>query len=113
MTMRYISEVVQHERYAGEVTDAHGNVKPAWDPSVDLGIYAFNPGTSGEPAVQGHERVVTEPTLYVPTGAVIGHQDRVTVRGKLFEVDGDLRDFRNPYGSVMDGCAVGLKAVTG
>lgn len=111
--MRYVSEYVKHERYNGAVADSRGNQVDSWAPSVDLGIYAFNPGGTSEPFVPGHERVVTTPSIYVPSGAVVGAHDKITVRGKEYTVDGDMLDFRNPYGSVMDGLVVQLKAVTG
>lgn len=111
--MRRISEYVKHESYIGAVADVHGNLKDEWTDPIDLGIYAFNPGVTEELPLPGHDRVVTSPTLYVPSGTVMDHRDRVTVRGKAFEVDGEVRDFRNPYGESMNGCSVNLKAVTG
>lgn len=111
--MRHISETVMLEVYAGAGEDSHGNEVESWLPAVELGIYAFNPGGSSEPLIPGHDRVVTTPTIYAPSGAVVGARDRVTVRGKQFEVDGDPLDFRNPYSSIMDGLSINLKAVDG
>lgn len=113
MTMRHISEFVQHEVYIPGAEDAHGNEVDAWKPGVDLGIYAFNPGGTSEPIIPGHDRVISVPTIYVPSDAVVGAHDRVTVRGKRYEVDGDDRDWRNPYDSTMNGLSIELKAVTG
>ena len=113
MTMRYISEYVQHEVYNGSGTDAHGNEIETWATPVDLGIYAFNPGGTSEPLIPGHDRVITTPTIYVPSASILSARDRVTVRSKPFEVDGDTSDFRNPYDASMNGNAINLKAVTG
>jgi hypothetical protein len=111
--MRYISEYVKHERYNGTVTDPRGNQVESWASAVDLGIYAFNPGGTSEPFTPGHDRVVTKPTIYVPSGAVVRAHDKITVRGKPYTVDGDTLDFRNPYEPGMDGLAIQLEAVTG
>lgn len=111
--MRYISETVKHEKYNGIVKDSRGNEVESWASPVDLGIYAFNPGGTSEPFTPGHDRVVTKPSIYVPSGAVVGAHDKITVRGKPYTVDGDMLDFRNPYGGEMDGLTIQLEAVTG
>lgn len=111
--MRHISEYVKHQKYTGTGKDTRGNEIETWGTAVDLGIYAFNPGGTSEPFFPGHDRVVTKPTIYVPSGAVVGAHDKITVRGKPYTVDGDSLDFRNPYGSAMDGLAIQLEAVTG
>lgn len=116
--MRYISETVQHEVFTGTSRDAHGNTVETWADAVSLGIYAFNPGTSsetsGSSAASGHEaRTVTTPSIYLPSTASVSARDRITVRGKRFEVDGEPLDFRNPYGGEMNGKSISLKAVDG
>lgn len=112
--MRRISETVLHRKYSGTVKNARGNTVDKWDAPADLGIYAFNPGSTDEPHEPGHAaRVVTTPSIYVPSGVQIGARDRVTVRGQLFEVQGVPLDYRNPYGSEMNGMHVHLEAVTG
>jgi hypothetical protein len=108
-----ISETVQHQVYVTGAEDAHGNEIESWAAAVSLGIYAFGPGESVEPLTPGYDRVVTTPTLFVPSTAVLTHRDRVTVRGLLFEVDGDMLPFRNPFDPSMDGNSVNLKRVTG
>lgn len=111
--MRYISETVLHQKYNGTTTDPRGNEVESWSAATDLGIYAFNPGGTSEPFTPGHDRVVTEPTIYVPSGTVVGAHDKITARGKTYLVDGETLSYRNPYGSGMDGNVVQLKAVDG
>ena len=112
--MRRVSEYVQHEAYAGMGEDPKGNEVESWADPVSLGIYAMSPGTTGGVEIDGHmHRVESAPTLYVPSTAVVGNRDRIRARGKLFWVDGDPADFRNPYDSGMDGISIKLKAVTG
>lgn len=108
-----ISEYVQHSVFIPGAEDAHGNEIESWAAPVSLGIYAFAPGESVEPMIPGYDRVITTPTLYVPTATVLTVRDRITVGGALHEVDGDMLPFRNPFDSLMDGNVVNLKKVTG
>ena len=111
--MRRISEFVAHEVFVAGAEDAHGNPVETWAAAVQLGIYAYDPGGTSEPMIPGYDRVVTTPTIYVPSESVLSPRDRVTVRGKAFDVDGVTSDFRNPYDSSMNGNSINLKAVTG
>lgn len=111
--VRRVSETVQRAAFQAGALDVHGNPVDAWLPSTDVGIYAFNPGTTSEPFIPGHNRVVTQPAIYVPEGTPWGPRDRVTVRGVLYEVDGVALDYRNPYDDQMDGVQVNLKAEDG
>ena len=113
LTVRRISEIVQRSAFQGGVEDVYGNPAEGWAAPVDLGIYAFNPGSTSEPFLPGHDRVVTQPAIYVPEGTVISSRDRVMVRGVLYEVDGVALDYRNPYDASMNGIQVNLRAVTG
>lgn len=113
MTARRVSEVVLREPFEAGAVDAHGNPVEGWGSPVEVGIYAFNPGTTSEPFLSGHDRVVTEPALYAPTGTVFSPRDRVIVRGVVYQVDGVVLDYRNPFDPSMDGVQVGLKEVAG
>lgn len=109
---RRISEWVWHAVFEAGAEDAHGNPVEGWLPGVEVGVYAFDPGGSVEPLIPGHDRVVTEPTLFVPNGVVFGSRDRVTARGELFEVVGDTAVWRHPNGK-RPGNVVNLKRVEG
>ncbi len=111
--MRRISETVQRHAFQAGATDAHGNPAESWAAPVPVGVYAFNPGTTSEPFLAGHDRVVTAPALYAPEGTVFAPRDRVTARGVAYEVEGVVLDYRNPYDPSMDGIQVGLKEVSG
>lgn len=106
---RRISEYVSVERYSAGVEDAHGNTREEWGAPETVGIYAFNPGVTNDVELAGHDRDLQRPSLYVPSDVVLGARDRVTARGLLYEVDGDTKVFRNPYGELMDGNQVDLK----
>lgn len=109
---RQVSETVQHEVFTPGDADAHGNRAEAWADPVDVDVYGFDPGGSTEPALPGYNRIITTPTLFAPKSAVFGGRDRVTVRGLLYEVDGDTSEWRHPRGR-RPGNVVNLKRVTG
>lgn len=110
--MRQVSEYVQHAVFVAGARDAHGNPTESWAPPVEVGVYAFDPGSSSEPREPGADRVIVEPTIYLPTGTVFGARDRVTARGLLYEVDGDTREWRHP-GGIQKGNVATLRRVEG
>lgn len=110
--MRSLFESVQLRRYQPGARDSRNNPADEWAEPVTLGIYAFNPGTTDEPFSAGYDRAVTHPAIYVPTGTVVRHRDRIIRGGVTYEVEGDLLDYRNPFDPSMNGCQVNLKVVT-
>jgi hypothetical protein len=110
--MRSISETVLHAVYSPSAPDAHGNVVDGWATPTSVGVYGFDPGGSAEPLLPGQDRVVTTPTLYMPSTVAFGARDRVTVRGLLFEVDGETAVWRHPNGTQRGNVAT-LRRVTG
>ena len=110
---RRITEYVQVERFTSGSVDAHGNIVEQWLPAIEVGIHAFAPGSSTEPIGDGQDRVITAPTLYVNTDVVLDPRDRVTVRGKQYEVDGETLEYRSPYNPRVDGNVIKLRKVDG
>lgn len=92
---RVVSEYVDHQGFIAGVVDAHGNPAESWSPAVAVGVYAFDPGSSSEPR-EGQDRVIVEPTLYLPAEIVFGPRDRVTARGRAYEVEGETREWVHP-----------------
>lgn len=92
---RVISEFVEVESFAAGSVDAHGNPTEGWSAPVSVGIYALDPGSSSEPR-EGQDRVIVEPTLYFPAATVFNPRDRVTARGKTYEVEGETREWVHP-----------------
>ena len=108
--VRAISETVDLFPFvAGSANDAHGNPVPSFAASVEVGIWRFDPGGTSEPRLPGQDRVITEPTIYLPV-AGIGANDHVSVRGKRYEVVGNPADWRN---GDFAGLVVGLRLVEG
>lgn len=105
MSLFDVTETVQHAAFQAGATDAYGNPVDAWATPVGVDILAFDPGTTDEPFLSGHDRVVTSPTLYLPPGVVFNPRDQVTARGVLYEVDGVTRQWSHlllePAGGVV------------
>lgn len=109
---RKISEYVQHEAFIPGAEDDTGNTVEAWEPAVTVGIYAFDPGSSSEPR-EGNDRVIVEPTLYMPSGVVMNPRDLVTVRGKRYPVEGETREWVHPTDATRRANVVTLRRVDG
>lgn len=97
------------DRFSGEATALD------WSSPDELAIAgcAFDPGSSSEPLEQARGAVVTQPTVYAPRGADVLAADRIVVRGRTWQVDGDPADYRNPFTGWAPGLVIKLKAVTG
>ena len=93
--MRQVTESVSVATFQAGATDAHGNPAEAWGAPQQVGVYAFDPGATSEPR-EGQDRVIVEPTVYVPQTVTFGARDRVTARGLLYEVEGVTREWRHP-----------------
>ncbi|MBE7953616.1 hypothetical protein ILP86_04690 [Microbacterium sp. R1] len=110
--MRPISEFVDHEAFEAGAVDATGNAVEAWLPAVTVGVYAFDPGSSSEPR-EGNDRVIVEPTLYMPFSVVLGHRDVVWARGKRYEVEGETREWVHPTDPTRRANVATLRRVDG
>lgn len=109
---RAISECVEHEVFDPDGEDDTGNMVETWFPAVTVGIYAFDPGSSSEPR-EGNDRVIVEPTLYMPSDVVMNPQDLVTVRGKKYPVEGETREWVHPTDPTRRANVVSLRRVDG
>lgn len=109
---RPISEDVEWSAFVPGAEDSHGNEAEGWAEPETVGIYAFDPGSTSEPREAGHDRVIVEPTLYMPPTVVFGARDHVTARGLLYEVEGETREWRHTDGTAK-GNVVTLRRVEG
>lgn len=110
--MRKISEYVGHAMFIPGDEDAHGNAVESWTEPVSVGIYAFDPGASSEPR-DGMDRVVVEPTVYMPADVVFAPRDRVSARGRVYEVEGETREWVHPTDSTRRANVATLRRVDG
>lgn len=90
--------------------DALGN--DTWTTVESTVTGVFDPGGSNE-QVQGQDLLTQQPTVYLPSGTVIGAVDAVRVNGDVYEVDGSPNAPQSPFTAWQPGIVVRLKRVTG
>lgn len=81
--------------------------------SLDIPGCGFNPGQSSEPLQEARNAIQTQPEVYAPTGSDILSGDRVVVRGKTYDVDGEPADWRSPFTGWAPGMVIALKRTDG
>lgn len=97
-------------------TDAYGN--PTWTTSSIVCKGAFDPAIGYE-SVNGQDQMVTQPRALfidqdaVDVAAVISSTSELTIRGRIYQVDGDAEDFRSPFTGWQAGLVVPLRRTTG
>jgi uncharacterized Zn-binding protein involved in type VI secretion len=93
--------------------DAHGNPIVTFADAVTVEGCGFAPGGSQELYGPGRNPVTSVPQLYCPPGTVVTSRSRVTVRGKLYQVDGDPAEWRSPFTGWEPGVVVTLERTDG
>lgn len=109
-----VGETVSRIR-APLVGDRYGNQVRDWDNAtrVDIPGCGVAPRTSGEETEQGRQGVIVGIAVYAPAGTDIGPHDRLDVRGEVYEVDGEVADWRSPFTGWQPGIVVNLRRVEG
>lgn len=99
------------------VTGKDGDGNDVYGETTSTVQGAFAPGGSAEypqgAGSSGGDQVVTQPTLYLPGGTVLGAVDAVEINGTRYEVDGDPLVWTSPFTGRQAGVQVPLKKVTG
>lgn len=110
---RKVTQQVDRLPYLGQVRDEMGDRIDSWGPAEQVGIFEFDPGGSVQPALPGHDRVITTPTIYLPYGCPFEPRDRCEIQGALYEVEGHPARWkhRNAGREIAD--VVKLKRVEG
>lgn len=94
---------------AGTKSDPYSDdTEPDWDnpTSATVSGVAVEPRPSQEPLQDARNATVSGFTLYMPAGTEIGSQNKVTVRGKTYDVLGDAADWRDPFTGWQPGLVV-------
>lgn len=91
------------------------NTKPNWSNPDELVIpgCGFNPGQSSEPLQDARNAVITQPEVYAPFGSDVLAGDRLVVRGRTYDVQGDPASWVSPFTGWAPGMVVPLKIVEG
>jgi hypothetical protein len=108
-------ESVTFEALSVGAEDAHGNPVDSYGSPVIVAGCAFDPGGTVESFEPGRDVVITSPRVFIPSESTVpvSSRDRVTVRGVLYEVDGDPAVWVNPFTGWNPGRAVPLERAAG
>lgn len=68
---------------------------------------------SSESSERGRSGVIVGAKVYLPAGTRIGPTSQVKARGVLYDVDGEVADWRSPAGSGLGGLEVALRRAVG
>lgn len=107
-------ETVVFEAFVADDEDPHGNLVESFEVGVPVDGWGFNPGGSVETYGPGRNQVVTSPQLFRRSSEFVpGRRDRCTVRGRLYQVNGDPAVWRSPLTGWEPGVVVNLEVVDG
>lgn len=82
-------ETVVVRNFAGEETGPGGFRQYTWGDPVEVDGVGIDLPKSTEPReASGQEKAKVDLVAFFPPGCRVGHRDRVTVRGQLYEVEG-------------------------
>lgn len=102
---------------AGTIENPYsGEDEPGWSGTpteTAVTALAVEPRPSGEPVQDARNAVVSGFTLYLPTGTAVTAQNRVRVRGEVYEVIGDPARWRDPFTGFEPGIVVQVQRVEG
>jgi hypothetical protein len=74
---------------------------------------AVAPRYSTEPTARGQQGVIVGLSVYAPAGSDILSTDLLTVRGNLYQVEGEPAEWINPYTGHNFGIEVAVKRAVG
>lgn len=108
-----MSETVTVVRPPGR--DQYGNPLEGETTRVDITGCAVAPRVAASLDVESRNRegLVVELTLYAPFGADIRHTDLIERQGELYEVEGEVGRWENPFTGSKPGLEVGLRRAAG
>lgn len=109
---RFRGETVHRLPYASTIRNAHGAETVLRGIPVPVDHAGFDPGQSVE-TFDGGQRVASAPVLYLGFGQAADARDQWRCRGSLYEVDGEIDRWRNPYTGRGVGTVITLRRVSG
>lgn len=104
-TVTRLRGVAQADPYSAETTDIDWSTPD----ELDIPTKGIEPGSSQEVLDATGQRLEVDLTVYLPFAADVKPQDRVRVRGLVYDVQGDRHDWRNPYTDAEPGSVVRLR----
>lgn len=105
-------------QYSDGPTDAYNEITPVYTPPLNkpgtpVSIYAVAPRSTAHMPISGHDRVVTDKTLYAPPGCPIGTYDYIDLPEGQYMVEGIQEDWGQGPFSWNPGVEYQIRRVTG
>ena len=94
-------------------TDAYGDPIPGTVTRIDVPGCAVAPRLSTEPTERGRQGVIVGLTIYPPADSGFRFTDQVEVRGVLFDIEGEVAEWVNPFTGWTPGAEVALRKAVG
>ena len=114
MTEFPLAQTIGHRVYDATARDSHGNSVDAWADPVDVQVYGWHTGSSDEPRVVGHDRVVVQGQVLAPESFRPSPRDLVDLPGAgTYEVIGEPEDYNHGPFDWRPGVVVNLRRATG
>jgi hypothetical protein len=93
-----LSITVGWHQYSGGSIDAYGEVSPVYTPPLNqpgtsLLVYAVAPRTTGRHFAEGHDRVITDKTMYAPYACPVGTNDYIDLPEGQYMIEGVPEDW--------------------
>lgn len=106
-SVQVLSPVLTTDRYGDETED--------WTTPTEVEVegVAVEPRPSSEDHRDARNAVTSGFTLYMPATAVVTPANKVRVRGRVYGVEGEPADWRNPYTGWTPGIVVQTTGVEG
>lgn len=99
------------------VLDPYSNEETglSWEsaPETPIPNVGVEPRPSTEPVQDARNAVTSGYTLYMKTGVDLTPADKVRIRGTVYDIDGEVADWRSPYSGSRPGLVVQTKKVDG
>lgn len=92
--------------------DEQGNPLRDEPVSTYIEIRAFGPGVSDETAEAFGAQVIDMGTVYADRGTDIKSADKLIIRGETWQVEGNARDWLNPFSDQPAGVEILVRRVS-
>jgi hypothetical protein len=119
MTFPALITVGWHQ-YSDGASDAYGEVTPVYTPPLNqpgttVYVIGIAPRSTAHVPISGHDRIVTDKTMYANVGCPIGTYDYVDLpEGAQYLVEGIGEDWsQGPFSPMVAGVEYQLRRITG
>jgi hypothetical protein len=105
-------------KYSDGGTDQYGEVTPVYTPPLNqagtqISVIAFAPRSTAHVPVSGHDRIVTDKTMYANVGCPVGTYDYIDLPEGQYLVEGIGEDWSYGPFDWAPGVEYQLRMITG